>query len=1279
MLKLKNVSGIRLPRLGSIEPRASVMADGVCLVLEDDSSTNGTPRLGDAFDTLPPPTIEHRGSSASIQTSYSGDSEDSAIQTIEAMPAFPTPPDTVPAVIASPTSSRSTHKHQHHGSINSIHSIHSIHSMNSVPSLRATITDTLYSSPAASTRSNHTVTLSPDEGGGDGLASGSGSGSGSGSVYRSRVSMDVTPLDGTAPSAAEHSTRSVSPMSTHSRLSHLSAVQRTPIRRRLEFNPVTVEMEDRSAVTPRSERHAYFDDEDDEDQDGYDGYSHDYNYDHEHEPDHDHSETETEAESSTAARVRHVHMDAALRSAPGVVGIGEGWAGGPRRKKKKAWWKRQKATAPAEADPLALWSVPEEGNGEKRTQSQGLFKEAWNRSKRAFGSTPALVNNSNHESKHTSKHSGTRPDLVSRARGLFSRSRLNLAAMEDDDRSRTPTGPRFVDAEKTKKRHRHSVMGLFNRSQGNLPTGPKSAGLSSSPSMPDLSGSERRRLSVQPRAIPPRAASLRLHSLAMSSTPNLSYTNVAPGPGGLPPPWRPGSLLAAGRPQTPFIPEVSEPSESETSLVTPETTVMASQQGSAEKPNKTPTGTPSIPAEATYQSSPILAMGSPLLRTATFGAEQTPDIAEEDEDEDEVEEIDSVMERQSTVASVAFEPVALAERALRDQDESAEAVQVPVETPKRPLMSRLRTSLSTVSISLRGVASSRPKPLTSFRVKSRGASGRERPFPKPPTSVAGSVRSVTPSKSRSITRPATSTGHYASDPAYAVTQEAIAEILSSPRSQSTTPDSKANLETKGTRTTKRGHGSGNGWLKRSGSSSKDWLKRLSRLTEEDEDDTRKFSGGSRKTITATSSTPTTTSGASILRRLSIGSSRTTSPAMRRSPLLPLSSSVSSPMLSLGANSTMIDLRFESTPLDLDDILDPAKRERFVDSLSRPRQEARQEADANQMTRSSLLGGRGRRASLPLHTDIDIGSFRPEPLDLSLYSVQHTSGHMRNMSEPSDAASAAPSLDAQMSTASEGSGSIIMPVTPAKSVHLDGPMSPSSYPSPLASLAQTPTTDNLHGMMAPPMSLNLSSATAESDISSSSLPPILPSTCDSVSPAPYASSISSHMDSIGTSTNGMSLTPARIRTPSPNSNSDSPATPPRPARSPSRILASASASPSPSPSEDRRGSTTPKPFAWALKRSPRPHPSQLSVSSRSSETVMTTTTYLSAPTSPMSPSRKSVSVISSRPNSDGGSTERYEGASMYDEPLDAGEWCAGRGSRRGRGRGHESSERSCDLC
>jgi hypothetical protein len=62
-------------------------------------------------------------------------------------------------------------------------------------------------------------------------------------------------------------------------------------------------------------------------------------------------------------------------------------------------------------------------------------------------------------------------------------------------------------------------------------------------------------------------------------------------------------------------------------------------------------------------------------------------------------------------------------------------------------------------------------------------------------------------------------------------------------------------------------------------------------------------------------------------------------------------------------------------------------------------------------------------------------------------------------------------------------------------------------------------------------------------------------------------------------------------------------------------------------------------------------------------MTTTTTYLSAPTSPMSPSRKSVSVISSRPNSDGGSTERYEGGSMYDEPLDAGEWRPGGGSQR----------------
>jgi hypothetical protein len=49
------------------------------------------------------------------------------------------------------------------------------------------------------------------------------------------------------------------------------------------------------------------------------------------------------------ARSRHVHIDAALRSAQRVVGLGEGWAGGPQRKKRTL---RRKKVPPVEADAL---------------------------------------------------------------------------------------------------------------------------------------------------------------------------------------------------------------------------------------------------------------------------------------------------------------------------------------------------------------------------------------------------------------------------------------------------------------------------------------------------------------------------------------------------------------------------------------------------------------------------------------------------------------------------------------------------------------------------------------------------------------------------------------------------------------------------------------------------------------------------------------------------------------------------------------------------------------
>lgn len=73
--------------------------------------------------------------------------------------------------------------------------------------------------------------------------------------------------------------------------------------------------------------------------------------------------------------------DATLRSAPGVVGIGEGWAGGPQRQQRSSWWRRRQATD-EENDPLSLWSSE---NGKEKSGSMSPLRSLWNRSVQKFG------------------------------------------------------------------------------------------------------------------------------------------------------------------------------------------------------------------------------------------------------------------------------------------------------------------------------------------------------------------------------------------------------------------------------------------------------------------------------------------------------------------------------------------------------------------------------------------------------------------------------------------------------------------------------------------------------------------------------------------------------------------------------------------------------------------------------------------------------------------------------------------------------------------------------
>lgn len=107
--------------------------------------------------------------------------------------------------------------------------------------------------------------------------------------------------------------------------------------------------------------------------------------------------------------------DQALRMSPGVVGMGEGWAGGPqhgRNKRRIRWFRRGKGWTEqiGREDPLALWTVME------TEEKISPLKSVWNRSRAKFGaSTPALL------AESPSKR-------ATRSRSMFSLNRADPAS-----------------------------------------------------------------------------------------------------------------------------------------------------------------------------------------------------------------------------------------------------------------------------------------------------------------------------------------------------------------------------------------------------------------------------------------------------------------------------------------------------------------------------------------------------------------------------------------------------------------------------------------------------------------------------------------------------------------------------------------------------------------------------------------------------------------------------------------------------------------------------------
>lgn len=223
-------------------------------------------------------------------------------------------------------------------------------------------------------------------------------------------------------------------------------------------------------------------------------------------------------------------VDSELRSAPGVIGLGEGWAGGPQGKRKRRWFGRRRMEGSVvNADPLALWAI-DEGN-----EPVLPMKAMWNRSKqRLFGASTSAIN-----------------DMGEKRRWTFSRSRINLS---DEKKSKRRTLPNF-----------------FTRYQADLGSSSiRHRGMSSSPSLPNLFPPAKvRTYAGMSKETCPRSDT----HLVPQRSASLSNGHLNPRPSAPTPHRRPQSLVIAGHSHPAPVPELDErqASISSTSLETPVT------------------------------------------------------------------------------------------------------------------------------------------------------------------------------------------------------------------------------------------------------------------------------------------------------------------------------------------------------------------------------------------------------------------------------------------------------------------------------------------------------------------------------------------------------------------------------------------------------------------------------------------------------------------------------------------------------------------------------------
>lgn len=260
---------------------------------------------------------------------------------------------------------------------------------------------------------------------------------------------------------------------------------------------------------------------------------------------------EGEDDGEAYAEGHRAPIDAGLRSQPGVIGLGEGWAGGPQRREKKTnnrrWFKRRKVRDVEHVrsdDPLALWDIEED------QEVRSPLKNIWNRSKSFFASSSALPE------VRKGNGNGNGNGNVGKGKGLFSRSRLNLF-------------PPGAAEGREKVKRSNPLTALFSRSTSRLPAASKSTGqLLSTPASSSFP-------QQNTRAVPSYASGnwARSESQLVPSNRSSLPSPSTSSPVGLLPAWRSQSKFAnpGSTVLTPTIPEADEhqDSVSSTSLVTP--------------------------------------------------------------------------------------------------------------------------------------------------------------------------------------------------------------------------------------------------------------------------------------------------------------------------------------------------------------------------------------------------------------------------------------------------------------------------------------------------------------------------------------------------------------------------------------------------------------------------------------------------------------------------------------------------------------------------------------